>query len=385
MNSTTTHWPLANLQTCQSSDPQGVGTTNLPPANLQLAHLRLHFKALTELRLPSYPGSALRGGFGHAFRKVVCTMGTIPCDACILRTACPYFQLFEAPVPANAPLQLQKTGRVPHAFIITPDTHGKRHLQAGETFSAGLTLLGPAMRSLPYFLMAFQLFGRVGIGRAKAQFALTAAEAMSSEGTFVPYFDGDTGLAPGFPPILDLNTLVADLQIPQNCAPRGGGTAHLPLANLPPRNGSAPQGGGTTSLPHASLQICLQTPLRLKSRGDLVTRLTPREFLYHLCQRLSNLLFLYGEPAGQTWDFKPLLAEAEKLNMRATLRWWDWERYSARQQTTMNFGGLIGDFELSGAPETLQAVTPLLNMGEWLHVGKGTTFGLGKYQVRSGK
>jgi hypothetical protein len=93
------------------------------------------------------------------------------------------------------------------------------------------------------------------------------------------------------------------------------------------------------------------------------------------------VLFLYGEPSGETWDFKPLLAEAEKLNMRATLRWWDWERYSARQQTTMNFGGLIGGFELSGPPATLEKFVPLLKMGEWLHVGKGTTFGLGKYQV----
>jgi len=134
-------------------------------------------------------------------------MGPIPCDTCMLRTACPFYQLFEAPVPENAPPSLQKTERVPHAFIISPEVNGKRQLQAGETFTAGLTLLGPAIRSLPYFLMAFQLFGRVGLGRAKAQFALAAAEAMSSDGIFVPYFDGETGLAPGFPPVLDCHVL----------------------------------------------------------------------------------------------------------------------------------------------------------------------------------
>jgi hypothetical protein len=351
-------------------------------------------------------------------------MGPIPCDTCILRTACPYYQLFEAPVPTNAPPLLQKTGKVPHAFIIEPDTDGKRRLQTGETFTAGLTLLGPAIRSLPYFLMAFQLFGRAGIGRAKAQFALAAAEAMSSEGTFVPYFDGNTGLAPGFPPVLDLNTLAATEPPIAQQREENDATSHLPLSNLPladlqtfqnsdpPRPASmecygdgAGQGVGTTPLPLAnlqtdnpancqtvkqsnrqtvepdSIQIHLQTPLRLKSRGDLVTRLTPREFFYHLCQRLSNLLFLYAEPSGETWDFKPLLAEAEKLDMRATLRWWDWERYSARQQTAMNFGGLIGGFELSGPPAILEKFLPLLKMGEWLHVGKGTTFGLGKYKV----
>ncbi len=67
--------------------------------------------------------------------------------------------------------------------------------------------------------------------------------------------------------------------------------------------------------------------------------------------------------------------------MRATLRWWDWQRYSARQQTEMNFGGLLGDFELAGPAEVLQQLLPVLKMGEWLHVGKRTTFGLGKYNI----
>ena len=101
------------------------------------------------------------------------------------------------------------------------------------------------------------------------------------------------------------------------------------------------------------------------------------------------MLFLYGDhpghPEASGWNFKPLLAEAEKLSMRATLRWWDWQRYSARQQTTMNLGGLVGSFELSGDSEIIQKFLPLLKIGEWLHVGKGTTFGLGKYQVRSEK
>lgn len=360
MNTTTLNLPLTIDHRSLVTENCSLFTDHWSLPNLHFAHLRLHLKALAPLRLPAYPGSALRGGFGHAFRKVVCTMGPIPCDTCILRTACPYYQLFEAPVPANAPPLLQKTGRVPHAFIIAPDTDGKRHLQAGETFAAGLTLLGPAIRSLPYFLMAFQLFGRVGLGRNKAQFALAAAEAMSAfgdddtpaDGAFVPYFDGETGLAPGLPPILNISAFA---------------TAHVPPDDEV-----------------ATIQIRLHTPLRLKKNGDLVTRLTPREFIYHLCRRISHVLFLYGEPAGQTWNFKPLLAETEKLQMRANLRWWDWQRYSARQQTVMNLGGLIGGFELSGEPLTILRLLPLLKVGEWMHVGKGTTFGLGKYKVTSG-
>ncbi len=232
--------------------------TNLPSSHLHLAHLRLRFQALADLRLPSYPGSALRSGFGHAFRKVVCTMGPIPCETCLLRSACPYYQLFEAPVPANAPMLLQKTGHVPHAFIITPDTSRKRFVAGGESFTAKLTLLGPAIRSLPYFLMAFQLFGQAGLGRAKNQFALANAEALSfldgvheaaDTSSYVSYYDGATGLAPGLPPILNL--MLKTISASQ---------AHEPLT---------------------SIQIHLQTPLRLKARGELVTQLTAREFFFN--------------------------------------------------------------------------------------------------------
>jgi len=60
------------------------------------------------------------------------------------------------------------------------------------------------------------------------------------------------------------------------------------------------------------------------------------------------------------------------------LRWYDWERYSSRQETRMRLGGLVGEVEFEGE---LAEFLPYLFLGELIHLGKGTSFGLGRYGV----
>jgi len=60
------------------------------------------------------------------------------------------------------------------------------------------------------------------------------------------------------------------------------------------------------------------------------------------------------------------------------LKWFDWERYSARQDTRMKLGGVIGRIAFKGE---IGEFMPFIKLGEFLHVGKGTTFGLGKYEI----
>ena len=42
------------------------------PAQFELARYRFTLKALDTLWLPPFKGSALRGGFGFAFKRLVC-------------------------------------------------------------------------------------------------------------------------------------------------------------------------------------------------------------------------------------------------------------------------------------------------------------------------
>ncbi len=58
--------------------------------------------------------------------------------------------------------------------------------------------------------------------------------------------------------------------------------------------------------------------------------------------------------------------------------WHDWQRYSARQEQKINIGGFVGGITFEG---NLTPFLPLLKAGETMHVGKGATFGLGRYKM----
>jgi CRISPR/Cas system endoribonuclease Cas6 (RAMP superfamily) len=45
----------------------------------------------------------------------------------------------------------------------------------------------------------------------------------------------------------------------------------------------------------------------------------------------------------------------------------------------MKLGGVVGRMEIVGVPDLLW---PWLRLGELVHVGKGTSFGLGRYRVK---
>jgi len=79
-------------------------------------------------------------------------------------------------------------------------------------------------------------------------------------------------------------------------------------------------------------------------------------------------------------DFKGIIDQARGVQVKKkNLRWFDWERYSARQDTRMNLGGFLGKVTFEG---DLEPFMPLIKAGEVVHVGKGTSFGLGKYIIR---
>jgi hypothetical protein len=98
----------------------------------------------TTISLPSYSGSTLRGGFGHAFRRVVCALKGKECKDCLLRDQCIYAYVFETPVPDDAQM-MRKYTVAPHLFILEPSLNNQRTCEEGEEISFGLTLIGRAI------------------------------------------------------------------------------------------------------------------------------------------------------------------------------------------------------------------------------------------------
>ncbi len=128
-----------------------------------------------------------------------------------------------------------------------------------------------------------------------------------------------------------------------------------------------------------TLRLRFLTPTRIRVEGDLQSGLTFGLLARNLLRRVSLLSAVHGR-APLALDFRALVERAEGVETRAsTLRWQDWERYSNRQHTKMKLGGFVGEVEYDG--EAIRDFLPLLAAGEILHVGAGTSFGLGSYEV----
>jgi len=116
--------------------------------------------------------------------------------------------------------------------------------------------------------------------------------------------------------------------------------------------------------------ILFKTPLRIKQNGqfvkDDVSFETILRSVWHRKAKLKN------EPI-QKLPFTPEY-KVKSSNFSFT----EVRRYSNRQKTAMNIGGIIGGMELEGVDEKSFY---LLSLGELIGVGKQVSFGLGRYEI----
>lgn len=301
-----------------------------------LARYRFEFEVTTQIRLPEYAGSALRGAFGHALRQISCVTRAKTCAGCILVSKCPYTGIFEPQKPEISSISLS-TPPVP--YIIEPPEWGERHYAPGELLAFHFTLVGRAADHLPLCITAWRRALTRGIGRGDGTAELTEVAHESSSTRTTVY------------------------------SPGGDVSEHHCLLTLPDE--SAPQ----------TLTLEFLTPLRLQENGYALppARLTPRPLLTALVRRASLLAEHYhGKMLMPQSRFAELAQEASAIEGNTQLRWRDWTRCSSRQQKSMKLGGCIGLWSLSG---NLAPFWDFLRLGERLHVGKEASFGLGQYRI----
>jgi hypothetical protein len=321
--------------------------SGLPPALLlrpgvvlPVARYRFTFRMADELFLPEYAGSLLRGQFGAALRRIVCMTGLPECAPCPLFRTCPYPSLFEAPAPsAHA---LQRFSEVPNPYVVEPPPLGSRYVPAGGTVSFCLVLVGRALDRLPLIAYALQrAFGR-GIGRHEAKGRLEEV-AIERPGAAQSLWDRERS----------------------RLCPHDQ-TLAMPLL---------PQVGAVT--------LHIATPLRLQNQGHPIPpdRLRPRTLFTALLRRTALLFELHAALPGFADDAARLAACADRLSDERRLAWKDWTRFSSRQRREMTLGGAIGAWTLAGEPEDVKELLPWFWLGQWLHVGKNTTMGMGMYSL----
>ncbi len=296
-----------------------------------LAILRVTMRAKQAVRLPPFKGSLLRGALGHALKRLSPQVYT-------------YF--FETPIPpALTPFHLDQA---PHPFILEPPLDEKTDYAPDDVFSFHLILLGNAISYLPYLIVALDGAGRSGLGTERGRFNLERMES-------VPHSDAKEGK-----PVLIGKEFIDEPEIKTK-------------ADM---EAEAEKWEG-----QEWLRLVFLTPVRLQRHGKLTDRLDPETLMRNLLRRYSLLSQLHcGERLEE--DFKGLVQEAKRSLkvVEHQLVWRDYQRYSQRQRQTLKLGGVIGTLTLFGE---LSPYRFFLKAGEYLHIGKQTTFGLGKYLVVS--
>lgn len=123
------------------------------------------------------------------------------------------------------------------------------------------------------------------------------------------------------------------------------------------------------------IRLSARTPLRFQYRGHYGMDFTTRELFSCLIRRASSMISMFGESTVKEFNVDLDDIEMRKIN----LHWVDYSHYSARQQTAMMLGGVMGDIELSGS-FTASAVK-VLDFADKFSAGKNVVFGLGNMEI----
>ncbi len=335
----------------------------------RLAKFRFTICAKEHIRFPAYKGAAFRGGFGYAFKRVVCVIKNKECGDCLLKQKCIYSYIFETPPPKDTEM-LRLYPKVPHPFVIESPITEKQTFEPGETFSFHLILIGNAIDYLPYFIYTFTELGKQGIGQGRGKYDLIQIEGIDLEGKAVEIYNNKTQTLTSHYPIIQVHQLNYHSTVPVSSPCEGEDEGGVNIVSQ--KNTS--QGGNH----YNKITISLLTPLRLRFDGHITDKIEFHVFIRNLLRRISSLSYFHCGEKFQV-DFKGLIEKASAVKqIKSDTHWFDWKRYSTRQEEWMSLGGVTGAVSYEG---DLTEFMPLLKLGEYVHVGKGTSFGLGKYEI----
>jgi len=312
---------------------------------MKLSKYRFTIRPEKELILPPFKGSTLRGGFGIALKQSVCFEKGRECIQCVHRYKCIYSYVFESPIPREEKEGKQsKDEYVPHPFVIEPPLDKRQFYGIEDELDFNLILVGRAVDYIPYIIFAFEELGRIGIGKDKGKYSLEKVTSINNDGEILIY-DGDSHIRDDFY-VMDSNELVRD----------------------------------AAQLKYQQVTFKFLTPTRIKNKGKLTIDIDFVIILRNLLRRLSRLAEVHCDEKWELeWNELIEMANDRVSTVSSELRWYDWKRYSQRQGTKMKMGGFLGEITFEGE---LAEFMPFIKLGELLHMGKGTVYGLGMYEIK---
>ncbi|MBY0546117.1 MAG: CRISPR system precrRNA processing endoribonuclease RAMP protein Cas6 [Candidatus Obscuribacterales bacterium] len=302
--------------------------------------------ALSTLHLSEFSAPSLRGGLGSILRELTCVTRLSDCTDCPVRKECPFTSLFNSQVDEDA--HFHKGAQVPRPFVLSAPIGGR--LSHGEHFKFRLTMVGEAVEYLPYMVLAYRQLGMQGLGKGRGKYKLVSVSSLDPIGGHLPkrIFDHDE-----------------DVLYPSRC--------------YEVSFDSVCDWAARTNAPHR-LEVHLATPAHLVSGGSRLREAPQFEQLMRaVLRRYSDLCALYstGRP---NLNYSELLEEARHVTLESyQLREMSARGFSSRRQQPTPRDGISGTLTYSG---NLKPFLPHLMLGQWLHIGKQATFGMGRYDLQ---
>ena len=323
---------------------------------------RFSVEVTSPMLLPEYKGSTFRGGVLTAFKSAVCMMPHGQCEICPLTDHCSYYSLFES-------IKVTSSLGVPMPYIIEPPLTERRMFDAGDALEFSVALIGKATVYWKLLIFAVRRLGQTcGIGRRvdgrRGRFRLKRVDSVGLNDSTVTVYSAQDDFQH------DLPIMLTEEEVSQWNGGKHG-------------NKETKGGGNQTQYSIRFLTpVCLIENVRENSstvHKRLVTELDFPLLMRALIRRLGGLSAAYCDggrfPLSHLLDLASEIHTAEFSLVRE-----DIQRYSRRQQKRHPIDGMKGTLRLEG---NLEPFLPYLRLGEWLHIGKKTTFGLGQYQIES--
>lgn len=308
--------------------------------NLTFSRFVFEIEPCGRITLPDFPGSTFRGGFGHSFKHVVCAFQGKECNDCMLQTSCIYSYVFETPPKDNTEV-MRNYNRVPHPFVLEFSPQSKRVCEKGESYFFTAILIGKAIQHIPYFIYAFREMGKLGIGKERGRYVLKNVFSENLTGNRRAIYEKD------------------------------GSKVETPFKEI-----SGKQLLKNIKNEHDTVKLHFVSPTRIQFNEEITNSFDFHILIRSLLRRISLLSYFHCDEKLE-FDFKGIIERAELVKTIASnLEWYDWTRYSNRQKQHMKLGGMVGSIEYKG---NLQEFLTLLLCGQYVHVGKNATFGLGGY------
>lgn len=221
-------------------------------------------------------------------------------------------------------------------YMIVPPTSGKGTYRPGDELNFHILLLGEAVQYVQPLLNALQEIQNLGLGASRYPFKLV--KVVNSSEQRVIWQEGC------FYDIAARSVI-------------------LPWRSLP-------------DVKQLLIRTC--TPLRIRRKGELLQTIDFPTIIRNITRRVEAITTRYGGWVDTGEIERVQALSAEVLIVKEELELKNMARYSNRLGEKMDFSGLMGSIQFEG---DLTPFVPWLYAAQILHIGRNTTFGMGKIEV----